>query len=1310
MNAINRTSGITEMYVLKPDTWKVVPAARKPLYGSVFPEVCALFQALLCLSFFSISGSVFPRAIFNSAAATLDGIQVNAGPDQHICVGDTVQLQATGALTYQWSPAAGLSCATCSNPLAFPDITTKYFVTGNDGSVDSVTIFAAVPPIITSVIISNTDNCIVDNGGILVNVAGNTSDYEYSIDGGNAWQPSNSFLNLSAGNYSVIANVQGVQCLSSLHPVTLTGPVCVDTVFAVIPENTTTEFCLSSVVFQIAGTPTAAGFCSQGNVATVFAPAIASTCLTLVPAAGFTGTSPHLICTIHCFDNSTVCDTTIIKVSVSPADCNAIFIQDTAGVAITGDPTPYCVPLAPMIAANYQLVFDGENLNDLQGCDYDSVIIYSYGFLQGGGFNGPYTLDAWFINGVSYDGFFTNVNDLVDLMNFYDAAGNWQLNTQTAIIFGGVLTNDYGNMEVTHVPTASGTILNTNFSFLPNGFLVNLHDLSPHAVVAIDPATGCADTLIINPALISPLTDTVYLTTLQEVPANIACVDGLELPGGTVGSLSLCALPGNGTVVFTGDSCLVYQPGFGFSGTDTFCVVVCDSAFPQICDSTTFIVQVAPAVPCDDIFTENSHALLAVNDTSYFCIPVFLNAIGNMEVRIDGLPVAAPFGACGEGEMVVYDYAALPSGLYFLNSWSVNGNLHSGLFANLNVLVDSMNLWDPAGNWVNLPVNTKILGGNGANTYSNMVISLLTGGTFTIVANPAGQPSQSLLTVVGVGQHELIISAPGGCADTILLLVNNYAVSTDTIFLGTDMNTSVGAICLETTELLGTAQNLTLCGLPLHGNVTLTSDTCFYYTPALNFVGVDAFCAVLCDDNLPVVCDTFIIVVSVESTLGTLAITTFEDVPSQVVCLDTSGLSGNFSGLSLCGAPSSGTIFFNENCFTYNPANGFVGQDAACLLACDGQGQCDTTLVQITVEPLCSLFDIFPPDVQTLEVNDCLDQTAYCVALPMDSLVNYGILDNGFPYSGSAQTCDAGNVEVTLDTGFHELVFINMGTGCTDTLWAEVLCQPAPTGCGTAALSPAALVAADCDGTAQFCVDLEIIDLSNFLITTGGQPSVDIAPCGDSGPYIGVPLDTGFHQLIFTDTTKGCADTFYVAVSCIYQVGLVVDTSLMAGDSAIFCLGDFGYTPATLDSLTNPCAGQGTGNAIFTANAATACVTVYGISTGTDSDCFGFYFSDTLVTLSINVVVNEPCQGWFAEDTLATGVGDCLQNPGLICLPFDLNALQNLEILVDGATYTGALPACAFDSVFQLNYSAFPGMGLAGPYIVESWSVNGSIF
>lgn len=64
---------------------------------------------------------------------------VNAGPDQTICAGKNVQLTATGASTYVWTPAISLSCSTCANPLAMPMLTTTYLVTGTDihGCVDS---------------------------------------------------------------------------------------------------------------------------------------------------------------------------------------------------------------------------------------------------------------------------------------------------------------------------------------------------------------------------------------------------------------------------------------------------------------------------------------------------------------------------------------------------------------------------------------------------------------------------------------------------------------------------------------------------------------------------------------------------------------------------------------------------------------------------------------------------------------------------------------------------------------------------------------------------------------------------------------------------------------------------------------------------------------------------------------------------------------------------------------------------------------------------------------------------------------------
>lgn len=45
---------------------------------------------------------------------------VTTTPSQELCDGDVLQLQATGGLDYLWSPASGLSCTVCPNPIANP--------------------------------------------------------------------------------------------------------------------------------------------------------------------------------------------------------------------------------------------------------------------------------------------------------------------------------------------------------------------------------------------------------------------------------------------------------------------------------------------------------------------------------------------------------------------------------------------------------------------------------------------------------------------------------------------------------------------------------------------------------------------------------------------------------------------------------------------------------------------------------------------------------------------------------------------------------------------------------------------------------------------------------------------------------------------------------------------------------------------------------------------------------------------------------------------------------------------------------------
>ncbi len=81
-------------------------------------------------------------------------VSIKASDDAAICLGDTTVLSAVGGNTYQWSPATGLSCATCSSPLAYPTATTLYRVHAIDANGctadDSVLVMVNTPPTITA--------------------------------------------------------------------------------------------------------------------------------------------------------------------------------------------------------------------------------------------------------------------------------------------------------------------------------------------------------------------------------------------------------------------------------------------------------------------------------------------------------------------------------------------------------------------------------------------------------------------------------------------------------------------------------------------------------------------------------------------------------------------------------------------------------------------------------------------------------------------------------------------------------------------------------------------------------------------------------------------------------------------------------------------------------------------------------------------------------------------------------------------------------------------------------------------------------
>ena len=103
----------------------------------------------------------------------------SAGSNKTICEGQSVQLSASGGVSYNWSPASGLSDNDVSSPIASPSTTTTYTVTVTDANgctdTDAVTVTVNTRPVLSG----PGDQVICDGESVQLPVSG-ASLYEWS--------------------------------------------------------------------------------------------------------------------------------------------------------------------------------------------------------------------------------------------------------------------------------------------------------------------------------------------------------------------------------------------------------------------------------------------------------------------------------------------------------------------------------------------------------------------------------------------------------------------------------------------------------------------------------------------------------------------------------------------------------------------------------------------------------------------------------------------------------------------------------------------------------------------------------------------------------------------------------------------------------------------------------------------------------------------------------------------------------------------------------------------------------------------------
>lgn len=170
----------------------------------------------------------------DSVRINVDNPIVNTNSDATICEGTPVQLTTSGAATYSWSPATGLSNPSIANPIATPLTTTEYIVTGTTANnciaKDTVLITVNPKPIVT---ITN-DTTICQNASVQLLATGGTS---------YVWTPAGSLSN------PAIANPVATPATSTKYFVTVTNAVNCNAVDSVtVDVRATNNFTVNSPV------------------------------------------------------------------------------------------------------------------------------------------------------------------------------------------------------------------------------------------------------------------------------------------------------------------------------------------------------------------------------------------------------------------------------------------------------------------------------------------------------------------------------------------------------------------------------------------------------------------------------------------------------------------------------------------------------------------------------------------------------------------------------------------------------------------------------------------------------------------------------------------------------------------------------------------------------------------------------------------------------------------------------------------------------------------------------------------------------
>jgi hypothetical protein len=251
-------------------------------------------------------------------------------------------------------------------------------------------------------------------------------------------------------------------------------------------------------------------------------------------------------------------------------------------------------------------------------------------------------------------------------------------------------------------------------------------------------------------------TDTLRLVLTQGVTLDTC----LNLRAGSMlSNIQHCSAgPPSATVTLTASNCLRITPSLNFIGLDTFCLRVCD-VNGQNCQDMRLILRITAARlgTCDILSDRGNINLMprACGEDACYCIvgtTDILNLNTNYTITDNGRPYNGGLSGCQFDTIFSYNYFTVPNmganGTYRLDYWRVNGTTRQiAAFQTIQQLTDSMNIWDPMGNWRIDNTRFLIYGGDNRSQYGQIKITSLSNDAFGILDLNTGLISHAVCTM-----------------------------------------------------------------------------------------------------------------------------------------------------------------------------------------------------------------------------------------------------------------------------------------------------------------------------------------------------------------------------------------------------------------------------------------------------------------------------------------------------------------------------------------------------------------------------------